>query len=497
MPVLVAEIDLYQLPAGPLVTRRYTSGAAFTTRPTDSPANTFIDGRLAAGLQVFRRDLFDRATTFGVVAPGRGVITLSNVDGQLDDMLGYAPRAVRLYSGEPGTAFPSAWVQVGVAQVTRITADDKTVQLQLADRLAALQKPLLTAQYAGNNALPMGLEGVDDIKGQRKPRVLGSVLNISPVLVNTSKLIYQVSDQAATVTAVYDGGAALSAGAAYSTLADLQATAPGAGQFRVYSASDGTYVRTGSSAARELTVDAATTETKAGALAAAVASAMGVTVSSGVADITAPVGVYVTDEATALQVIADLLGSIGASAAFDAAGTLRFAQLQAPAAVADVTLRPWQIKAVTMQATEDEDGGLPVWRVQLGYARCWTVQTAGDLAGGSVFRASFTDQEYRQAVATDPARKTAWPDAPEHVAQTALQNKADAEAEAARRLALYAGRQLYEVRLAVTPETAAIDLGQTVRLAWPRWGLAAGKLLRVIGITRNDGNNEITLRLWG
>lgn len=497
MPVLVAEIDLYQLPAGPLVTRRYTSGAAFTTKPTDSPANTFIDGRLAAGLQVFRRDLFDRATTFGVVAPGRGVITLSNVDGLLDDLLGYAPRAVRLYSGEPGTAFPSAWVRVGVAQVTRITADDKTVQLQLADRLAALQKPLLTAQYAGNNALPNGVEGVDDIKGQRKPRVLGSVLNISPVLVNTSRLIYQVSDQAASVTAVYDGGAALTAGAAYSTLADLQATAPSAGQYRVYSASDGTYVRTGSSAARELTVDAATAETKAGALAAAVASAMGVTVSSGVASITAPVGVYVTDETTALQVIADLLGSIGASAAFDAAGVLRFAQLQAPAAVADVTLRPWQIKAVTMQATEDEDGGLPVWRVSLGYARCWTVQTAGDLAGGSVFRASFTDQEYRQAVATDPARKTAWPDAPEHVAQTALQNKADAEAEAARRLVLYAGRQLYEVRLAVTPETAAIDLGQTVRLSWARWGLAAGKLLRVIGITRNDGNNEITLRLWG
>lgn len=499
---IVIELDLYALPAGPLQTRRYVSGESFTTRPSDSPPNHYIEGRIA-GLQVFRRDLFERATTFGVMSPGRGVITLLNPDGALDELAtGFVPRAVRMYyAADVAAPYPVGWVPVGVAQVTRIEADKTRITLQLADRLAALDRPLLPATYAGDNALPNGLEGVDDLKGQRKPRVLGSVLNISPLLVNSSKLIWQLSDQPANVSAVYDGGALLAAGAAYASTAELQATAPAAGQYRVYSGASGCYLRTGSMPARQITVDASAGETRAAQLAANVATAMSVTVDA--ADlaalnaITAPVGVWVTDGARALDVIAELLGSIGAWAGFDAFGVLRMARLLPPDADPAVVLQPWWLRDVALLPTADDDAGRPVWRVALGYARNGTVQGVGELAGGSVARAAFTAQEYRQAVASDPGRQIAWPDAPEHVANTALLAQADAEAEAARRLALYSGRQLYEVRLDTNPDTAAIALGATVRLAWPRWGLATGKNLRVIGITRNDGNTEITLRLWG
>ncbi|WP_328716773.1 hypothetical protein VO226_16100 [Halomonas elongata] len=62
--------------------------------------------------------------------------------------------------------------------------------------------------YDGSNVLPDGLEGTeDDIAGEPKPQVWGEVRNATPVQVNTSKLIYQVSSLSdCTVTAVYDKG---------------------------------------------------------------------------------------------------------------------------------------------------------------------------------------------------------------------------------------------------------------------------------------------------
>lgn len=44
---------------------------------------------------------------------------------------------------------------------------------------------------------------------------------------------------------------------------------------------------------------------------------------------------------------------------------------------------------------------------------------------------------------------------------------------------------------------AAYDLGSTVTLTWPRYGLDAGKRLVVIGWQADFGLKEITLRLWG
>jgi hypothetical protein len=70
--------------------------------------------------------------------------------------------------------------------------------------------PLQTTKYAGSNVLPAGREGVEDLKGKPKPVCLGSVFNIAPPCVNTSKLIYQVNDGAvASISAIRDRGVPL------------------------------------------------------------------------------------------------------------------------------------------------------------------------------------------------------------------------------------------------------------------------------------------------
>lgn len=509
----VIEIDAYTLPSGPVTTLRYSSGRGFTTRPTDTPGNVFIKPRLSQPL-IARRDLFDRATTYGATGSNPGELRLINADGGLDSLLiGYAiaGRGLRAWIGTEGDPYPATWTQVLSGTVESVSAAGNEVVIKLADRLAELDKPVLPAAYLGDNALPAGLEGVaGDLKGQRKPRVLGQVFNISPPCVNTSRLIYQVSDQACSVSAVYDRGVALTAGAAYATRADLQATAPAAGQYRVYSGSEGAYLRLGSSPAGTLTCDAATSETRAAALAQSVLSGFGISPVSS-ADVAAlnaangaAVGMWVQGDTPVREVLDRLLGSIGAWYGFDRAGALRMARLEVPGGAPVAAIR--DVTTLELLGTADSDKGHPAWRVRLGYAVNGTPQSDSELGGdktsasdpvGGLARRAWLAEATRTATAENAGIKTAWPLAPELEFETCLAGEPAASVEAARRLALYTGRTLFQVRVPMSAALAAIEPGNCVTLQRARWGLSAGKLLRVIGVQVNFELNELTLRLWG
>ena len=109
-----------------------------------------------------------------------------------------------------------------------------SLRLRLRDRLSEFDKAHQRVQYLGNNVLPNGLEGTaDDIKGKTKPKVYGKVFNIEPMMVNTSKLIYQASDSDVyDIPNVYDKGAALTRGSDYADSAAMLATAPSPGQYK-------------------------------------------------------------------------------------------------------------------------------------------------------------------------------------------------------------------------------------------------------------------------
>ena len=83
---------------------------------------------------------------------------------------------------------------------------------------------------------------------------------------------------------MYDGGVALTSGAAYASQADMETTAPSVGQYRVWINASGSYFRLGSSPVYQITADvtahsAANSTTaqilKAMALAAGIALAQG------------------------------------------------------------------------------------------------------------------------------------------------------------------------------------------------------------------------------
>lgn len=154
----------------------------------------FYDGRVKnPGL--LDVDLWGRSRTRGGREVATGVCQFLNTDGALDTwMLSafdggnysvyFAPRKDR---DNRTLVFQGSIEQEPVI-------DEKQATLNVRDLVYSLHNPVLTKQYAGNNALPMGVEGsANDIKGKLKPLLMGVVRNVSPPCVNTSVPIYQLS----------------------------------------------------------------------------------------------------------------------------------------------------------------------------------------------------------------------------------------------------------------------------------------------------------------
>ena len=111
--------------SGTLQTWYFTDGDGLATRPSDTPANTYIEPRLIdPGL--IRRELFAGGELLGPVRSDYGEIVLANVDGALDSWIDYgiAGHAVIIRaSADPTAAYPAGWTTVLVTQMERISVD--------------------------------------------------------------------------------------------------------------------------------------------------------------------------------------------------------------------------------------------------------------------------------------------------------------------------------------------------------------------------------------
>lgn len=204
----LAEIQAYDPSTRAVTTLRYATGLGLTTTPSDTPANTFYDGRIRQPSTV-SRSLFSEGRTVGRSKVGFGDLVLLNGDGSLDGLIdyGFDGQTITIKRGTEGAAY-SSFVTYLVATMDQVEVSGETMVVKIRDKQRDLTQPLQPKKYAGNNVLPAGLEGVEgDLKGKPKPLCFGKVMNVPAVCVNSSKLIYQVHDGAlASVEAVYDSG---------------------------------------------------------------------------------------------------------------------------------------------------------------------------------------------------------------------------------------------------------------------------------------------------
>lgn len=472
---------------------------AYTSQAADSPANTFYAPRLLAPPYV-NRQIVGRDGIGGLTAM-EGEVRLNNADGGLDLVLrDYAidGRRARVLVGrltDPLSAY--GVVFTGVAVLARVGKTEMTVQL--SDGSKKLERLVNETVYAGTG----GLEGDDDLKGKCKPVAVGYSWNVAPPLVDSARLIYQVHNgQVNDVPDVYDRGVALTQGSDYASEADMNATAPSAGQYRVYktggyfrlgSTPDGTvtadvegdaspsFVTNAADIVQRLLVDAGLSGTEINPtsfvnLAAAASANTGDWAG--------------TDPVTVGEFADRLLAGVGAFGGFSRHGAF---------SVGRVALPESEVESATIESVDVIDierEPLPAavepiaWRVAVGWQRNPTVQT--DLADAvSAARRTFAAEPLRLSVTEDANIQSRHKLATELIVESNFALEADADTERDRLVALWS-RERAPFRVRTVYKHLTRELGDVVRLKHSRFGLAdAGVAARVLGHTVDGAAIEL------
>jgi hypothetical protein len=383
------------------------------------------------------------------------------------------------------------------------------VTILARDKLAIVDMPLQTTLYAGNNALPDGVEGVADIAKSPKPLLYGQVFNIAPIMVNSSKVTYQINDGAIqSVGNVYDKGIALTAGADYANVTALHAASPASGTF-ITCLTLG-YIRLGAVPTGLLTCDATQGAASSNRTVAQVLKAMALKAGIASGDINASdvtaldtinnsvIGIWIDGADSAMVAMDKVAQSIGAYFGFDALGSLRMGLFTTPTGSATLEIDINNILSIEHSRTNDTDKGIPAWRVNLTYQKNYSVQDF-DLAGAvTAARRSVLSLPALTKSAEDSAIKTQYALAPTIEKESLLVDATAAQTEATRLLNLYkTSRDLYTVTIALDLTTTLPDLNNIVTVTMNRFGLNSGKLFKIIGIESDYSKNRATLTLWG
>ncbi len=532
-PIVLVEITGWDKANAVARTLRYCDGLAYRLRPSETPANAlYRPFVLDAGWS--RVDIFSGPGQYAHITPGE--VVLDDSSGALGaELIGYAfdGRSIVKRIGERGAAYPSGYTTLLNGTLDgQPSFDWGRITFRPADLTAAMHRPLQSDRYAGTNSLPNGLEGVDDQKGRVKPIVPALASNMTPVCVNTSKLIFQVSiaigAAAVAVSAVRDKGVPITAGTTYANIADLQdnTKAPAAGQYKVLSnTTDGCFFRLGSSPAGALTCDAAygaagdRTHAQvwkrlllylgvdSGAISAADVSALDTALSG-------EIECAYFEERDAGEALGEIAASAGAGWYGDASGVYRIVQWAAPSgsSVAELTsLRTMEMDIADPVGTGDV---APAYLVTLQYGRNWTPQQDANLGGdktsptdavrapgsraGLAARAWLAD-EWRTAKSTDAAVKTAYLNAIELELTSMLADATAAQTFCDAQLALYkVARHLTTLAQMLSPaQIDAVRVNAVVTVTESRWGYDAGRLMRVAGALIDAATGRTQLSAWG
>lgn len=228
-------------------------------------------------------------------------------------------------------------------------------------------------------------------------------------------------------------------------------------------------------------------------------------------------GVYIREETTIYQAIQQVLQTCNGSlqiypnrASATVYATLQ--RLELPGASAAVDIIEKRVLGIELVAPQDisaddntDDRGIPVWRVNEHYGRNWTVQNPNDVAGASLSTIAFVGREWRVAQTEDSAVKSRFPFAGEMSVFSARVLASSAQRayldsiyfELADLLKVTVSLSLFEdVVTSGPPDIPGPMLGMTVQLTHPRFGLAAGKMMTILGYMLDYEARECELLLW-
>lgn len=479
------------------VETHYYSTSGFSTKPTDTPANTYVAPRLKSAGN-FRRELFSGTRVTGSVRPSFGEIVLFNNDAGLDDWLCYGVSGgkVTVRMGDETAAYPAGYTTLYIAYAQHIVADFSEIRIRLRDRLNLLEQPLVTASFAGTG----GLEGTTAMAGKLKQWVSSDPCWFPPILVDAAKQLYFVqSTGAGGLTgsfAVYEGGIAITRNSNYPDASTCLSTSPAVGECRFFFDTAAVYVRLGSVPQLDLRVNGFGYHPSGSAWTFGVFAAQ-----AGISGGTGPMTVgaqFIDDSSTYAEVMEDAckvsLGFFGMTRL----DSFISGVLAVPSSSPTYTFNQHNAKDWRRSPIQDMDA--PVWSL--------TANVGKTYPGSVALGASATNKEIYQrspwwsAVAkTDASVKTANPGAVAVVINANgrhFQSALDQTNFTTPYMALFGVRRdFYTCTVPLSAETVGLDLHDTVAIKLPRFGLDAGKNFRVITQQIDCDRREITYGMWG
>jgi hypothetical protein len=582
----------------------------------------WFDDRVIQPL-LLRRHMFGEGRTHGDSQIPEGEVIFGNSDGELDGLsigYGFDGRLLEVYRIDPANLAADVLLFRGI--MGDPTLDTEQMSVPVYDLSCIFDRSLQPTKFQGNNSLPNGLEGTsDDLLGQPKPKVMGSVFNVEPPLVNTSRLIYQINDTSLLpgyTLAAYDKRVALAAGilrpigdftsgassatvssidtaldqittgaphgfttadpvhvdstaalpggvlntqyyyarvisitviSLHPTAADASAntakidiTSAGSGTITVAknrtpygcydwcSDSSGSYVRTGLKATR-LTCDIVN-----GSLVTfddVLNQLLGVAKST-YSDINAipfilfdrpwnqfyRVGFWWNQDMTIYQAFQELMRCMNANMQVyvDSNSKNLYLYVQTPLAgyepfspatsleLDDSTISKGTLQRITPQ---DDERGVPPWRVAVGYRHNYTLMSGADVAGAAAADVASVAQEYLTSFNDLSPTLSYYPSSPELTVNTGLEDQSDASSLAVyyNSYLLAPNMQMFTIsvglddfmdNVAFAPGILGVILGQLgVTVTYPRFGMDSGHRFTPVSYVMDIAAKKVDLTLWG
>lgn len=488
--------------------------ADLTTKPTDDPANTIYTSRVIQPGS-FKSYMFGQSRLGGSSTVGSGRVVLNNIDGGLDYLDGYAfgGRVINIWRVvDDDYSSKTLWFS-GNLESALINYED--VVLRIRDKTYSLSFDIQSNKYLGNNVPPNGIEGGEnDIKDTPKPLWYGRCRNVTPILVNFSKLIYQCHDGSMeSISNVYDGQTSYTFISDVADNATLQALTVNPNDY--YTCLNEGLIRLGTKPQRGVTVDGEGDNNggyinTAGAIVRRIInektelSDTDLDLPSFSAfDVSFPyeVGIFLSGGEKVNNVIDTILGPLN-SFYFNRSGTMFVDIFSAPGLSPVITITDDEIikdgVPVRRVANNDDSKGVPVYSVNYQWGRNYTIQTENDVygsVGDDVI--AFTSQEYRVKNEEDLTIKTKYPLSPEITVTSQIYNEPDAVADSSRILDVYkTGSDFYQLKVE-SQFISGLNLNDNVELVFNRFGLEGGKVFKVTGIEENAEDSISRLEVYG
>ncbi|QYG08047.1 hypothetical protein [Janthinobacterium sp. PAMC25594] len=436
-------------------TTKYLSTGVFVTGPADTPSNLAYEPIVSTGVQFSEQLSLD-----GEASLSTGDIELSNANGERDGWLGagsvWTNRPVRAWIGDP------RWPRADFRMIFNgIVADiapkgRDMLALKLRDKMQRLNAPATESKLASS----LNADAV-------LPLSFGEVHNITPLLVDPVMLQYQVHDGACeSIFEVRDNGLPVAAVAVNSTgKLTLNANPVGAITVSVQGDKPGAYANTIAALVQRLVTGYGSAADRFTSADLDIASLAAFDAAH-----QQPVGLYLQGRTNVISACQSLTASVGAQMALSRLGQLRLIQIALPAPGTPTEIRPAHIVGDTLEPTVRPE---VVAAVKLGFCKNWTVQPGLQTSIPAQHKELFAT-EWLTATSTNAPVRTIYRQTLDPVQQdTMLMRRADADAEAARQLALWSSpRMVYEFE--GLPEMLMLELGQPIVIYNQRFGMEAG-----------------------